>query len=99
EFKCEWCDEPITVPIELGGKRMQCTSEDCRRITKIGMPTVQKARDWRKMDRVGPAAAIVNQPEQLDNAWGTENTTKARQDSLARAGAVDIPPPPPLGAV
>src|SRR5207244_2254588 len=33
----------------------------------------------------------------LDDAWGTEEATQARKASLEEAGAVDKPPPPPVG--
>ena len=99
DFKCEWCDVELHFPLDMGGKRTQCTNEECRRLVKVPMPTVQAKKDWRKMDRQGPASARINQPEELEDAWGTENTTRARQDSLAKAGAIDTPPKPPLGFV
>lgn len=99
DFKCEWCDEEVHLPLEMAGKQTQCPNLECRRIVKVPLPKVEKPKDWRKMDRRGPAAAIVNQPEQLDNAWGTEEAMRARQDSLAKAGAIELPPKPPLGLV
>ncbi len=96
DFTCQWCDEMLHLPIELGGKQTQCPNEECGRIIKVPLPKVPEKKDWRKV-RVGPAGALTNQPEELDNAWGTEQTTRARQDSLAQAGAIETPPKPPRG--
>jgi LSD1 subclass zinc finger protein len=98
DFRCEWCDEEVRLPMELAGKQAQCPNQECRRIIKVPLPKVVEKKDWRKMDRRGPAAALVNQPEQLENAWGTQEAMRARQASLAQAGAIELPPRPSLGA-
>ncbi len=98
DFKCEWCDEELKLPLDLGGKQSQCPNPECRRIIKVPLPKKVEKKDWRKMDRRGPAAAIVNQPEQLEDAWGTQDATRARQDSLAKAGAIEAPPKRSVGA-
>ena len=98
DFKCPSCDEDVTLPIEMAGKQTQCPHAECRRIIKVPLPKVTEKKDWRKMDRQGPAAARINLPEALDNAWGTEEATKARQGSLEQAGAIDRPPPKPRDA-
>jgi hypothetical protein len=92
EFKCDWCDEKVTFPIDMAGKQAQCPHEECRRIIKVPLPKKAEKKDWRKMDKQGPAMARINQPEQLENAWGTEEASKARQDSLKQAGAIEEPP-------
>lgn len=97
DFKCQWCDEDVKLPIEMAGKQAQCPNSECKRIIKVPLPKTPEKKDWRKMERAGPAAAKINLPEALDNAWGTEEATRARQDSLAQAGAVEAPPKPPLG--
>jgi hypothetical protein len=99
DFKCQWCDEEVKLPIEMAGKQAQCPNVECKRIIKVPLPKTPEKKDWRKMERQGPAAAKINLPEALDNAWGTEEATRARQDSLAKAGAVETPPKPPLGVV
>ena len=98
DFKCQYCDENVQLPIELAGKQSQCPNPECRRIVKVPLPKVEGKKDWRKMDRKGPAAAIISQPEELKDAWGTETTTRARQASLAQAGAIEKPKAPPVGA-
>lgn len=99
DFKCTWCEEDLHLPVELAGKQAPCPNPECRRIIKVPLPKVAEKKDWRKMDRRGPAAAVINQPEQLENAWGTEEATRARQDSLAQAGAIDAPAKKPTGAL
>src|SRR5207237_7884268 len=72
EFKCDWCDEMVKLPVELCGKQAQCPNPECKRIVKVPMLKKAEKKDWKKMDEKSQAAAIVNQPEQLENAWGTE---------------------------
>ncbi len=98
DFTCSFCETELHYPLDQAGKQVQCQNAECRRILKVPIPKVEGKKDWRKMDRRGPAAAIVNMPEELENAWGTETTTRARHDSLAQAGAVAIPAKPPIGA-
>jgi hypothetical protein len=88
DFSCPWCDMELHLPADMGGKQEPCPNPECKRIIKIPLPKVTEKKDWRKMDRRGPVGAILNQPEQLDDAWGTVEATKARQASLAQAGAV-----------
>jgi len=99
DFVCSYCEEELHLPLELAGKQTPCPNPECRRIIKVPLPKVAEKKDWRKMDRRGPVAAVINQPEQLENAWGTEEATRARQDSLAQAGAIDAPAKKPRGAL
>ena len=96
DFVCQWCDEMLHLPLDLGGKQTQCPNEECRRIIKVPMPKMPEKQDWRKV-KIGPGGALTNQPDELDNAWGTEQTTRARQDSLAQAGAISALPKPSRG--
>ena len=97
DFRCEWCDEELHLPIDLGGKQTQCPNVECKRIIKVPLPKIVEKKDWRKMDRRGPAAALVSQPEQLDDAWGTQEAVQARQASLQQAGVVADPAKKPVG--
>jgi hypothetical protein len=99
DFKCSYCEVELHLPLELAGKQAPCPNPECRRIIKVPLPKVAEKKDWRKMDRRGPAAAVINQPEQLENAWGTEEATRARQDSLAQAGAIAGPANKPRGTL
>jgi DNA-directed RNA polymerase subunit RPC12/RpoP len=97
DFRCQWCDEEVKMPMDMAGKQTQCPHPECKRIIKVPLPKVAAKKDWRKMDRRGPAGAIVNMPEELENAWGTESTSRARQDSLRQAGAIEEPEKEPIG--
>lgn len=97
DFTCVYCDAELHLPLDMAGKQAPCPNEECKRIIKIPLPKVTEKKDWRKMDRRGPAAALVNQPEQLEDAWGTEEATKARQASLAQAGVLEQPKKPGIG--
>ena len=88
EFTCVYCDEPVKAGPEMAGKQMQCPS--CRQIVKVPLPKADKPKDWRDLDKKGPAAAIVNLPEQLDGAWGTEVKGRVGQAALEDAGAIEV---------
>lgn len=99
EFKCDWCDEQVKLPIDLAGKQAQCPNPECKRVVKVPLPKKVEKKDWRKMDRQGPAAALINQPEAPTDAWGTQDATKVRQASLEQAGAIDKPVGRPVGVI
>src|SRR5207245_2158298 len=80
DFTCLYCEAELHLPLDQGGKQLQCPNAECKRIIKVPMPVVSQKKDWRKMERRGPSAAAINMPEQLDDAWGTEEATQARQD-------------------
>ncbi len=63
DFTCEYCEAELHLPLDLGGKQTQCPNKECRRIIKVPLPKIEGPKDWRKMDRKGPAAALVSQPE------------------------------------
>ena len=94
DFTCEWCESELRLPLDQGGKQTQCPNKDCRRIIKVPMPKIVEKKDWRKINLKGPALAAINMPEQLDDAWGTEAVVRARQASLAQAGAIAEKPKP-----
>ncbi|MCI0681583.1 MAG: hypothetical protein L0Y71_05735 [Gemmataceae bacterium] len=88
EFNCVYCDEPVTAAPDMAGKQMPCPS--CRQILKVPLPQADKPKDWRGMDKKGPVGALINLPEQLDGAWGTEVQGRVNRESLEDAGAVEI---------
>ena len=88
EFVCNFCDEPVKAPPDMAGKRMPCPS--CRQILKVPLPKEDKPKDWRDITKHGPTAAIVNLPEQLDGAWGTELKGRVGRESLEDAGAIEV---------
>jgi hypothetical protein len=98
DFTCDFCDTELHVPREDAGKRVPCPNPECRRIIKVPSPKEEKAKDWREIAKKGPAAALVNQPEKIDEAaWGTETDRgRVTTESLREAGAIAAPPAPEL---
>lgn len=92
EFTCPWCDEEIVLNAEAGGKREPCPS--CKRILKVPELKEDKPKDWREIEKRGPALALHNQPEELQDAWGTDVRSKASRSSLEEAGVITEPKEP-----
>ena len=88
-----------SVVLTEAGKRMQCPNPECRSIVKVPNPKEEKPKDWRELAKKGPAAAILNQPEKIDEAaWGTQtDKTRAHKEGLIEAGAIAAPPKPSIG--
>jgi len=88
DFDCPMCGDAIKMPAELAGKQGQCPA--CRNIIKVPQPKSDKPKDWRDIGKKGPAAALINLPEQLDDAWGTELKGRVSRESLEDAGAIEV---------
>jgi hypothetical protein len=88
DFTCSMCGEDVQVPFDMAGKQTPCPL--CKRIVKVPLPKVDKPKDWRDLDKKGPAAALINQPEQLDGAWGTEVKGRVSRAALEEAEAVPV---------
>ena len=88
-FNCTYCEAELKADYEQAGKQMPCP--ECSRVVKIPMPKEEKPKDWRTVQKAGPSMAASNQPEKLDNAWGTEGTKKVSQAALVEAGVVAKP--------
>jgi hypothetical protein len=97
EFDCNFCGEKVTFNADMGGKQGPCPNPECRRIVKIPLPKKAEKKDWRKLDKKGPSAALVNLPEQLQDAWGTELKGRVSGKALEEAGATNKPPKPGIG--
>ncbi|MFO0964921.1 MAG: hypothetical protein U0793_04930 [Gemmataceae bacterium] len=95
DFDCPYCSEAIQMPLAEAGKQGQCP--ECKHIIKIPVPEKTGPKDWRELAKKGPSAALINQPEQLDGAWGTEVKTKVGQGALAEAGALPEVVVEPIG--
>ncbi len=96
DFTCTFCDEEVKVAFELGGKKTPCPH--CRKIIKVPLPEDKKPKDWRTIQKTGPSAAMANLPEQLSDAWGTEQKGKVSREAMEEAGALPDPVAKPLGA-
>jgi hypothetical protein len=95
KFTCEYCEAEVVVDAELAGKKAPCP--ECRHILKVPLPKEEKPKDWRTVEKKGPSAALANQPEKIDNAWGTETKAKVSQAALLEAGVIEKPKAPPIG--
>src|SRR5262245_56951473 len=95
QFTCLYCDEPVSVAADIAGKNTPCPS--CRQIIKVPLPKADKPKDWRDINKDGPAAARINRPEQLDGAWGTEAKSRVGRESLEEAGALPEAEVEPVG--
>lgn len=87
EFDCTFCDEKVSVSIDLGGKQTPCPA--CRRILKVPVPVpVKKAGlDWKKQPDKRPAGALRKEEPELEGTWNSTMDTVSR-DSLLEAGAI-----------
>lgn len=96
DFACPYCDEPLHLSADLGGKQAPCP--ECRRIIKVPMPATKDVADWRKPDAL-PSLARRDDNAPPEGAW--ESTARPRtvsREALEEADAlVEEREPLPLG--
>jgi len=87
QFECTFCDEKVSLPIDLGGKQAPCPG--CRRILKVPMPAVVKKAgpDWKKQPDKRPSGALRKEEPELEGTWNSTMDTVSR-DALLEAGAI-----------
>jgi len=87
QFDCTFCDEKISVSLDLGGKQTPCPA--CRRILKVPMlvPVKKAGPDWKKQPDKRPAGALRKEEPELEGTWNSTMDTVSR-DSLLEAGAI-----------
>ena len=95
DFTCPFCDEELKLPADLGGKKTPCPK--CTNIIKVPLVEAAKPKDWRATHSGGPSAALANLPEQLADAWGTEQKGKVSREAMEEAGALPEPEAAPVG--
>jgi hypothetical protein len=97
DLTCPFCAEDVRFDAELAGKQAPCP--ECKRIIKVPLLKQDKPKDWREVDKKGPSGALVNQPGQLEGAWGSATDKgKVSQAALEEADAfIDEEEPPSLG--
>ena len=97
DFSCPFCDAELHLPLAEGGKQTPCP--ECSHIIKVPLPKIDKTKDWRNVQRVGPSGAKENQQQQLEGAWGS-TTDKARvsREALIEAEAILVEEAP-VGAM
>jgi hypothetical protein len=67
EFTCPQCDEPVKMPLDMGGKRAPCPS--CRRIIAVPMPKKTQKTSWRDTGPNLPAGAKREEQDAPEGAW------------------------------
>jgi hypothetical protein len=95
DFTCPFCDEELKLPADLSGKKTPCPK--CTKVIKVPVLEVSKPKDWRATHSGGPSAALANLPEQLSDAWGTEQKGKVSRTAMEEAGALPQAPAQPRG--
>jgi transcription elongation factor Elf1 len=96
-FPCPFCDEEIKVSADVGGKKTPCPH--CSKVVKVPLPQDSKPKDWRTIQKSGPSAAMANLPEQLSDAWGTEQKGRVSRAAMEEAGALPEPKAKSVGVV
>jgi hypothetical protein len=89
ELTCPFCDEELKLPADLAGKKTPCPA--CSKIITVPVIEIKVKKDWRTVQKGGPSAALANQPEQLTDAWGTEQKGRVSREAMEEAGAVPEP--------
>jgi hypothetical protein len=86
EFTCSFCDEKVSVPADLAGKRTPCP--ECRRIVKVPELKEEKPKDWRQIDTRRPSAARPEPGGTLEGAWSTRDAGNVSAEALIEADAI-----------
>jgi hypothetical protein len=86
EFICPMCDEPVKLPLDLGGKKHPCPS--CRRIIPVPMPKASDRKNWRDTGPKLPSAARRDDGPAPEDAWGTRQMSGPSQEALKQAGVL-----------
>ncbi len=95
EFTCPFCDEELTLPVALAGKKSPCPK--CTNIIKVPLPKDDKPKDWRTVQKAGPSLAKGSVPEEAADAWSSAQKTKVSQAAMQEAGALPEVAVAPLG--
>jgi hypothetical protein len=91
DFTCDYCEAQLHLPGDQGGKQVPCP--ECKRIIKVPALKVEKAKDWRDVEKKGPAFARRDEPEKPLGAWDVSRG-KVSQDALEEAGVITEPEEP-----
>lgn len=94
DFECENCGEPISVALEMAGKRTPCPS--CARIVKVPAPAKRDAADWKAKPQFASAVKLQTE-EKPEGAWDASAKLVSRE-ALEDADALPVRKAPvPLG--
>ena len=94
EFECENCGEPISVALDMAGKRTPCPS--CARIVKVPAPARRDSADWKAKPQFASAVKLQTE-EKPEGAWDATSKLVSRE-ALEDADALPVRKAPvPLG--
>jgi hypothetical protein len=86
DFRCEYCDEELHLPLELAGKRSPCP--ECKRIIKVPEPVKPQKSDWRNLNQQGPSGARPQTEPAPEGTWDTRNLGRVGAEALQEAGVL-----------
>lgn len=85
DFPCPMCEAPVSLGIELAGKRAQCPH--CRNIIKVPQPEKKDPANWRQTDNLPTAARRDIEPAP-EGAWAPAQAKLVSREALEEAGAL-----------
>ena len=85
EFNCPQCDEPLKMPLEMGGKRGPCP--ECRRIIAVPMPKQEHKASWRDTGPNLPSGARREEQAAPEGAWEGKSAAVGTE-ALQEAGVI-----------
>lgn len=93
DFNCSNCDEPLKLPLDMGGKQTPCPS--CSRIIRVPMPKRTDGAAWKAVQGQGPAAARRDLDPVPEGMQGQARAEVSRE-TLEEADAVIARPRPKM---
>jgi hypothetical protein len=86
EFTCYYCDEKVSVSVELCGKQTPCP--ECRRIIKVPLLKKEEPKDWRKVETRLPAGARRDAGPAPEGTWDAGSVGVVSRQALLEAEAI-----------
>ena len=86
EFECPMCNEPLKMPVDLGGKKAPCP--ECRRIIAVPVPRPERRSSWRDTSPNLPSAARRPVEAAPEGAWGAKTAGAISDETREAAGLI-----------
>jgi hypothetical protein len=97
DFDCDFCGDPVSMPLEMAGKQSPCPH--CRRLLRVPIPKIDVRENWRDAKKnIAPSAAKINQVEAVEGVQGGR-AVGVSHAALKEAGVIQAPPKPPIGVM
>ncbi len=93
DFNCSHCDEPLQLPMDMGGKQVPCPA--CTRIIRVPMPKRTDGAAWKANQKQGPAGQRVDLEVAPEGMQGQARADVSRE-TLEEADAIIERPRAPL---